>query len=595
MEMLIRKITALLLSIAIMILFAAQNVSAASTVRYMPDVTKEMSKASYWSDKVADPKKVLASDDEISELNQKIYNSSGETRDMAAWDQEGFDAKALVKALLKGAQNDSDYLWAVGARYYPDGSTALSKEALYDKPVSLCSDPSVDPDSAEEDIRLYKFAVCTTRTSLTVFPTDQPFLTDPGDPDYDYNYLTQVKVNEPVILRTQSTPLDDGSFYYAALTMCGSGWIPADCVAICKDKEEWLSAWNYPSDQLLVVLDDKIWTEESNLQPVTAKRKLPMGTRLQLATEEEAKGQIAGRSAHNNHVVWMPVRKDDGTYEKKLALIGENRKVSEGFPELTVENLMAVALNQLGDVYGWGSMLGTDDCSGYIRDVYSCFGLDMPRSTNRNNGVMKSYRLVDMSDEEKAAFIKTLPPGTDLTFSGHEMMYLGYEDDKIYVISSLGTARMPGDAEITRIWGTVINTLDVQRRDGNTWLHHLNEAMVPFYSADHEDWVDKADGYVEAKGKTVKLKYNKLKKKDQTVKRSAAIEIAAHSGDLKYSLEGVSKKKYKKYFKVYNTTGNIKVKKGLKKGTYTLTIKVTAGDKRHTKYSDIVKVKIKVN
>ena len=593
--MLIRKITALLISIAAMILFAAQNVCAASTVRYMPDVTKEMSKASYWSDKVADPQRVLASNEEISALNQKIYNSSSETRDMAAWNEEGFDAKALVKALLKGARDDSDYLWAVGARYYPDGSKAPSEDALYSKPISLCSDPSVNPDSAEEDIRPYKFAVCTTRTSLTVFPTDQPFLIDSSDPDYDYNYLTQVKVNEPVILRTQSTPLDDGRFYYAALTMCGSGWIPADCVAICKDKEEWLGAWNYPADQLLVVLDDKIWTEESNLQPETAKRKLPMGTRLQLATEEEARGQIAGRTAHNNHVVWMPVRKDDGTYEKKLALIGENRKVSEGFPELNVENLMAVALNQLGDVYGWGSMLGTDDCSGYVRDVYSCFGLDMPRSTNRNNGVMKSYRLDKMNDEEKAAFIKTLPPGTDLTFPGHEMMYLGYEGDKIYVISSLGTVRFPGDEDISRIWGTVINTLDVHRRDDQTWLHHLNEAMVPFYSADHEDWVDKADGYVNAKGKTVRLKYSKLKKKGQTVKRSAAIIITAHSGNLKYSLEGVSKKKYKKYFKVYSTTGNIKVKKGLKKGSYTLTVKVTAGDKKHTKYSDIVKVKIKVN
>ena len=590
----IRRTAAVLFSITLMILFAAQNVNAASTVRYMPDVTKEMSKASYWSDKVAEPDRVLASTDEIYALNQEIYNKSTETRDLVNWSGESFDAKALVKSLLKAAGNDADYLWAVGARYYPDGTKAPSRDALYSDPIAICSDPSVDIDSAEEDIRPYKFAVCTTRTSLTVFPTDQQFLTDPDDPDYDYNYLTQVKVNEPVLLRTQSTPLADGRFYYSALTMCGGGWIPADCVAVCKDKAEWLAAWNYPSDQLLVVLDDKIWTEESNKQPETANRKLPMGTRLQLATEKEAKGQIAGRTAHNNHVVWMPVRKGDGTYEKKLALIGENRKVSEGFPELTVENVMSVALNQLGDVYGWGSMLGTDDCSGYIRDVYSCFGLDMPRSTNRNNGVMKSYKLTDMTDEEKAAFIKTLPPGTDLTFSGHEMMYLGYEGDKLYVISSLGTARMPGDADITRVWGAVINTLDVQRRDGNTWLHHLNEAMVPFYSADHEDWSDKKDGFVDAKGKTVKLKYQKLKKENQTVKRSAAIEIISSEGDLTYSLKGVDKKSYKKYFKVYSSSGNIKVKKGLKKGTYKLTVKVTAEDRIHKAYSDTVKVKITV-
>ena len=36
-------------------------------------------------------------------------------------------------------------------------------------------------------------------------------------------------MNEPLILRTKSRLLEDGSYYYSAITMCGEGWIPADC------------------------------------------------------------------------------------------------------------------------------------------------------------------------------------------------------------------------------------------------------------------------------------------------------------------------------------------------------------------------------
>ncbi len=483
----IRRIATTLLCM----LFVISSLSggAFAAVQYMPDVTGSMSKASYWSDKVGEPRELLADRDEIGQLNRTILDKSSEMTDMAAWSSTEYDAKELVDMLVGAAQSDAAYLQRIGVKYHSDGS-----EIDYDSLIELCRDPDVpaaDPgDGSGEDaaeMQEYKFAVCTTRTSLTVFPTTQSLQDDPADVDFDYNYLTQVKVNEPLILRTRSTPVD-GRFYYSAVSGYGGGWIPADCVAICSDKEEWLDAWDHPSDQVLVVLDDRIWTEESNYQPETSKRMLSMGTRLQLATEEESKGQIAGRTAHNNHVVWMPVRKPDGSYEKKLALIGENRKVSEGVPDLTEENLLNVMLNQLGDVYGWGSMLSSDDCSGYIRDVYSCFGVNMPRSSNRNKGAMKEYSFEGMSDDEKASFIKKLPPGTDLIFDGHEMMYLGYEGDRIYVISSAYSVRLPGEDKNTKTLGTFINTLDMCRGDNRTWLHHLYGAIVPFYSADHEDY-----------------------------------------------------------------------------------------------------------
>ncbi|MBQ6401480.1 MAG: SH3 domain-containing protein [Firmicutes bacterium] len=456
-------------------------------VRYMPDVTADMSQGDYWARKVGDPDRVQVSMEEIEQLNRDIWKTSQETRDLANWPKTEYDAVACVSSLMSGARSDAVWCYNNGAKYDSDGNVG-DKDTLYAPRIANCQDPDVtdeDMETGAVKMRDYKYAVCTTRSALLVFPTEDWLLDDAdnSDPDYDLNYLSIVRVNEPLLLRTMSK---DGQ-YYAAMSSGCAGWIKASDVAVCENREEWLAAWNYPSDQLLVVWDDKIYTEDSRFQPETANRKLPMGTCLQLAGEEETQGRISNRTAHNNHVVWMPVRRSDGTYEKKLALIGENRKVSEGYLPLTTRNVMRVAMNQLGDAYGWGGMMGTNDCSGYVRDVYRCFGIDMPRSCNRNNGVAKSWDLSGMSDGEKTAFIKRLPPGTLLAFSGHEMIYLGYEGDKLYVISSVSNVRMPGDTSNTRVRGGVINTLDIWRRDNTTWLHNLNVAEVPYYSSAHPD------------------------------------------------------------------------------------------------------------
>lgn len=472
------SVSILLVSI---LLVSMLPVRALAAVLYMPDVTSAMSKASYWSDKLGDPDRILADPQDVVSLNKSIWKTSKETRDMANWSQAEYDACARVKLLISGAKDDADYFYSLGARYDGEGNR-VGKDALYGPLIDLCKDPDVNLDGGVQ-MRKTLYAICTNRTSLQAYPTSQALGDDPKDPDFDYNYLTLVKVNEPVLLRTKSA---DGK-YYAALTCCGSGWIPAKDVAICQDRNEWLDAWHYPADQVLVVYDDKIYTEDSNSQPETANRKITMGSRLQLASEEECQGRISNRTAHNNHVVWMPVRKSDGTYEKKLALIGESKKVHEGCLPLTAENIMKVAMNQLGDTYGWGSMLQSEDCSGFCRDVYACFGLDLPRGCGRNNGVMKEYNLSSYSDEDKAAFIKRLPIGTILNFPGHEMLYLGYEGDKIYVLSSVSNIRMPGASSNTRVRGAIINTLDIWRANNRTWLNNLTLALIPFYSSDHPD------------------------------------------------------------------------------------------------------------
>lgn len=100
------------------------------------------------------------------------------------------------------------------------------------------------------------------------------------------------------------------------------------------------------------------------------------------------------------------------------------------------------------------------------------------------------------------------------------------------------------------------------------------------------------------KPKTAKVKYKKLKKKKQTVARYKVMTVSNPQGKVTYKLAGVKRgksKKYKKYFKINASNGNVTVKKKLKKGTYKVTCNVTAaGNAKYTKVTKKVTFKIKV-
>ena len=98
--------------------------------------------------------------------------------------------------------------------------------------------------------------------------------------------------------------------------------------------------------------------------------------------------------------------------------------------------------------------------------------------------------------------------------------------------------------------------------------------------------------------KTAKVKYKKLKKKKQTVARAKVMNVSKAKGNVTYKLTGVKRgksKKYKKYFKINATTGNVTIKKKLKKGTYKVTCVVkAAGDSNYKAGTKTVTFTIKV-
>lgn len=145
--------------------------------------------------------------------------------------------------------------------------------------------------------------------------------------------------------------------------------------------------------------------------------------------------------------------------------------------------------------------------------------------------------------------------------------------------------------------------------DENVWIDHFPteegvyfckvEGLDPFHGT--FEWfnliriVPKETNTLSAAAKTATVKYSKLKKKAQTLTRSKVIKLSKAQGKVTYKLVSVTKSQFKKYFKVNSKTGKVTIKKGLKKGTYKVKIKVTAaGDEWYKAKSKNVTVKIKV-
>ena len=117
--------------------------------------------------------------------------------------------------------------------------------------------------------------------------------------------------------------------------------------------------------------------------------------------------------------------------------------------------------------------------------------------------------------------------------------------------------------------------------DGDTWKEYQ---------------IDKAANPMKLKPKTARIKYKKLKKKTQTIKRAKVVTVSKAKGNPTYKLVSAKKgkKNFKKKFKINAKTGNVTVKKGLKKGTYKIKIKVKAAGSDNYKASAWKNVTFKV-
>ncbi len=445
---------------------------------YQDDVAPEMTSAAFWFGRVKKPYDVLMDQEAIAELNAKDYAADGTNmvdlkNRSTAYDSETAKTnltKELMEDVRVGRIGSHETIWKDGQE--------LNAEAI----DAWFAEMKANIENAEtrtDDTR--KYGICVKRADLWMAPTNA--LVGWSEKDADSEFInSSVLVNEPVLMGLTTA---DGQYVHV-LTSNVSGWVEADHFAVVDDKDAWLAQWDFTGrDDVLIVTDAHIALEESNLAPRTSKLDLHLGTQLPLVPKEKLQG-VAERYPWYSYTVYLPVRGEDGKLEREMALISSHNKVSIGFPEMNEKNILTIAFNCLGNRYGWGGMLGSMDCSLYTRSIYRCFGLELPRNTNWQTAMpVSKTEITEFTEDQKKEVLDSLAPGSLLMFPGHITMYLGEVDGKYYVISDLGSlSESTGDVNVKSIYTVSINSLDVRRRNGNTWLAEMKWAVTPFLAAD---------------------------------------------------------------------------------------------------------------
>ncbi|XME02236.1 SH3 domain-containing protein [Lachnospiraceae bacterium C1.1] len=463
--MIIKRKSLIAASLVISVLFSTETFAG---VTLMPEVKDEMLSPQYWTAESFSDNKALANASEIKKLNESFINEENCNMNNLIGERSLFDGVSLNRARWRAGMSEmSGFL--DGAYYDIDGNTVSGQYAM--DIVKNVEDPNAT------DSQRLRYGICVHRSDIRVFPTELIIADDPGDNDFDNLQNSGIRVGEPVTIYAES---EDGKYYYCH-NSCVSGWIPSEDIAVCRSKSEWLSAWQIPDDKAIVVTDGKIFLEESNTSPELSGLMLTMGTVLKKADPSDYDKLVTNRSLYYNYPVWVPVRDSDGMYDKKLALISTHQNIHDGYLPLTYDNILTVAYSMLGDSYGWGGMLSSVDCSQYVRDIYKCFNLELPRNTTWQAAMpVEKYDMENADRDTKKKFLDELAPGAILFFKGHEMLYLGHCGDNYYVISSVSSMLDPEGTEKARIRNIVINTLDAKRANGNLWLDDIYEAAVPY-------------------------------------------------------------------------------------------------------------------
>lgn len=423
-----------------------------------PNVTADMCTAEYWIDKMYKPNEVLMTESEIEELNQKILSTSATYMYDLANLPATYNGKKMAESSAK---------FTSPAGLYLNGEPV--PEAYYEAIRNNIRTANV---SEKMELR-YGFAV--NRTEMKAYPYGD-FLSDSlTDVEWDNLVSAGVRVNEPLAVYFTT---GDGKYTLVKNSVC-SGWVPTEDIAICKDKAEWEEAQKM--EQFLVVTGEKIYLEAGTAYPEASEKCLPMGTVLELSSETDA--MITNRLPWNNYVVKMPHRNADGSFSQKKVLIPANRDVSVGYLKMTRAEIVKQAFKCLGNRYGWGGMLNSQDCSGFIRDVYKCFGLDIPRNTTWQAAMpVQVTKFADMTDEEKQLTLKTMEPGTILQFPGHEMLYLGTVDGHYYTINDVSSLVSPVEGEtgtdVLRVRSVIVNDLSTRRKNGKTWYDQISNGIL---------------------------------------------------------------------------------------------------------------------
>jgi hypothetical protein len=371
------------------------------------DVGRMMKSPGYWISRLQNPDKVMLNTREIEAVNANTVGQSIYITDVQYFPEIYYRKNAA------GIYTRSVDMFA---RYYDGHSKKrVGREHFFDM------DKNIDYDLFNSTVTV-SFAMTVKYAELRYLPSYEPLYSSLDTLDLDRMQVTQLDLASPVAILYATL---DKEWYYA-VSEIAEGWLNRDTIAFCrqdviKDYKRW--------DRFAVIISPKadIYKNENMTEFFDY---ISMGTALPIAA---IKGEIAE--------IRIPIAKQDGVLGFKKAYINLS-DISVGYMKYNQRNVIQQAFKHLNSPYGWGGMNGEQDCSSFIRQIFACFGIKLPR--NSAGQIQSAGIFAGEFEESEQEYLRSqkiikngIPGMTLLYFPGHIMLYVGSENGSPYIIHSI--------------------------------------------------------------------------------------------------------------------------------------------------------------
>jgi len=208
----------------------------------------------------------------------------------------------------------------------------------------------------------------------------------------------------------------DGSWFHVQAPFV-EGWVSAQDLALVD--EAFIKDWR-ERELLAMVQDDVTITDQAGI----ARFKAHVGAIFPLAS--------VGDHGFN---VLIPVADARGQAVRMHANIPAANAAMFGLTP-TPRAIAAVANQMIGQPYGWGGMYEARDCSATMRDIFTPFGIWLPRNSasQAQAGAVVSLKGLAGPQKEQRIIQQGVPLATLIACPGHIMLYAGQHDGRPVIL-----------------------------------------------------------------------------------------------------------------------------------------------------------------
>ena len=383
------------------------------------EITDARATPDYWIDKNIDGDKVILDAQEISKLNVQIRAKDNYAADLYNYPQT-ISAETL-KAKMRQANYD--------AKINPDDYTRPAANRNY--------------DAVTDSTVLY--AVTLERVNLRILPAG---LT--GDL-YDKLQGTAIDPAEPLAVLWESA---DGQYVFVQ-SRNYFGWVEKMKLGFTT-RAIWLTY--VKPDNFIVVTDNK-----KSVNVGDKKILFQMGAVIPLSKTIEDGDFWTAR---------IPVKKF-GKFKQAIVKIAKDDTVHRNFLPCTTNNFIRQSFKFLGDIYGWGGLDDSVDCSAFTSDIYRSMGIEIPRDADRQELAMPSVGNISKYRRDgRLDMLRKSPSGSLVLKPGHVMMLLGSDDNGTPIIIHAASSYYSDDKKIY-IRKVVVSDLSYKNYLGNESIDTL--------------------------------------------------------------------------------------------------------------------------